>query len=104
MLTLSGAIAILAIPAILTPLVLGHPGEKISVEDALWQADVRHAIADINTDALMRCDNQPHSRERKERAMARRMATFNKLRAQNGVSNGKKFTYLCPREPRAHWL
>jgi len=83
------ALAALALAATLTTLTSAHPGERLDVLEELAKARARHAVADINNDALSQCNDLDEVRERRERAMTRRLATFNRLRAERGIDNGK---------------
>ena len=66
-----------------------HPGEKHDRRAALLEANMRHTFADINFQVLNKCDAGSEIQARKERAMKRRLETFQKLRAERGISDGK---------------
>ena len=76
--------------AALGELALGHPGEKHDKRVALQEANMRHAFADVNFQALSKCGSASEVQERKERAMKRRLATFHRLRAERGITDGKQ--------------
>jgi hypothetical protein len=73
----------------LAPRVLGHPGEKIDRRAALQEANIRHTFADLTFQTLSKCEAGPEIEARKERAMKRRLETFQKLRAERGIKDGK---------------
>ena len=70
--------------------VVAHPGEKHELGEMLKEASIRHAVADVNQDLLGRCNNHAEAQERRERAMKRRLASFQRLRAERGISDGKQ--------------
>lgn len=80
--------------ASLGQLALAHPGEKVDKLIAKREADMRHAWADINSQTLSKCESGPDVEARKERAMKRRFETFQKLRAERGISDGKSQSQL----------
>lgn len=72
----------------LSHLAMAHPGESTPGKRVAMQAaNMRHAFADMNYQALSKCDGDL-ARARKERAMKRRMETFLKLRKERGISDG----------------
>jgi hypothetical protein len=73
----------------LSSLVSAHPGEEFSIDKVAKNANVRYAAADVNQHALDRCINEGHVQERRRQAMRRRMATFERLRIEQGVGDGK---------------
>lgn len=68
---------------------LAHPGEAHDRSAALREASFRHGVADINARALSQCGDSTEVRERRERAMRRRLETFHRLRAERGVDKGE---------------
>jgi hypothetical protein len=80
----------------LAPMALAHPGEMLDKRIAIREANMRHTFADINSRALGKCDSGPDSIARKERAMKRRLETFQKLRAERGLSEGKRHYLMLP--------
>ncbi|KAI1375338.1 putative GPI anchored dioxygenase [Hypoxylon crocopeplum] len=80
--------ATLAAALSLTPvLVLGHPGEQYGKREALEEMGNAHVVATMNARALEACQNAPAVKARKERAMARRLETFQKLRRERSTEN-----------------
>lgn len=73
----------------LAPKALAHPGEKIDRRAAMREANVRRTFADLNFQVLSKCEAGPEIQARKERAMKRRMETFQKLRAERGIKDGE---------------
>jgi len=90
MLFSSSSLATLAVILGLAQTALSHPGEKIDALQARWEAHVRHTAADINGHALSKCEDVEEINARRQRAKERRMATFEKLRADKGLHNGMK--------------
>jgi uncharacterized protein YaiI (UPF0178 family) len=79
--------AILAVLAAVS-VVSAHPGETHDKRQMRREANIRHAIADINMRALEKCGDDAYVKERRERAMQRRLETFQRLRAERGLSHG----------------
>lgn len=79
------AVAVALAPAI----VLAHPGEVSSPEEAVLSARIRHAIADADHSELSKCGDTADTKSRAERAMARRMKTFQRLRKERGITDGE---------------
>ncbi|KAI1079015.1 putative GPI anchored dioxygenase [Whalleya microplaca] len=80
-------LAALAAALSLTSTVAGHPGEQYGKQEALEEAVNAHVVAEINARALEACSNSPEVRARKERAIARRAATFARLRQDRGIED-----------------
>jgi hypothetical protein len=70
----------------LASITAAHPGEfdKRAHMEALADA---HVVADVNARALKDCQSRPDFIERKERAIARRAATFERLREERGLTD-----------------
>lgn len=66
----------------------GHPGEVFDKRAHMDELANGHAVADVNARALEACQNRPEVIARKERAVARRAATFERLRRERGLSEG----------------
>ena len=81
------AVAVALAPAI----VLAHPGEVSSLEEAMLSARIRHAMADADHSELSKCGDTAETMSRAERAMARRMETFQRLRKERGITDGEHF-------------
>lgn len=75
----------------LAPLAAAHPGEKFNKRAHMEEMANAHAVADVNARALKACQSRPDVKERRERAVARRAATFERLRQERGLQDGKKF-------------
>jgi hypothetical protein len=72
----------------LASVATSHPGEVFDKRQHMEELANAHAIADINARALEACQNNPEVVERRERAVARRAATFERLRKEKGLSDG----------------
>ncbi|XDG08266.1 hypothetical protein ABKA04_007881 [Annulohypoxylon sp. FPYF3050] len=78
--------ATLVVALSLTPVtVLGHPGEKYGRPEAIDEMGRAHVVAKMNTRALQACESSDAVKARKERAMARRLETFQRLRRERGT-------------------
>ncbi|GAB1312866.1 GPI anchored dioxygenase [Madurella fahalii] len=82
---------------------LAHPGEAHDPRDALREAGFRHAVADINSKALSKCGNNAAAQARRERAMKRRLETFQRLRAERGVDKEDAFLHRRNSAQFAKW-
>ncbi|KAI1816866.1 Intradiol ring-cleavage dioxygenase [Poronia punctata] len=74
--------------AVLSSLALtatAHPGEKLDKRAMQEEAGNMHVVNTINSRALSACSDAPAVKARKERAIARRAATFARLREQRGL-------------------
>jgi hypothetical protein len=69
-------------------LVTAHPGVPFDRAEHMDELANAHAVAEVNAQALKACENRPDVLERKERAVARRAATFERLRMEHGLSDG----------------
>lgn len=70
----------------LTALVAAHPGfDKREHMEELANA---HVVAEVNARALEACQSRPDVIARKERAIARRAATFTRLLQEEGLDDG----------------
>jgi hypothetical protein len=70
-------------------LTTGHPGENLSERQIRDEVGNAHVVNMMNARALEACQNDPEVKARKERAIARRAATFARLRQEKGLENGK---------------
>lgn len=75
----------------LAPLAAAHPGEKFNKRAHMEEMANAHAVADVNARALEACQSRPDVKERRERAVARRAATFERLRQERGLQDGRNF-------------
>ncbi|KAF3001094.1 hypothetical protein E8E14_005482 [Neopestalotiopsis sp. 37M] len=69
----------------LASLGAAHPGE--GHEKRLEEASNAHMVAALNARALEACNQRPEVKARKERAIARREATFAELRQKRGLKD-----------------
>lgn len=83
----------------LASLGAAHPGE--GHEKRLEEASNAHMVAALNARALEACNARPEVKARKERAIARRQATFDQLRQKRGLKDGESFVTLLSRNPIA---
>jgi len=68
-------------------LTTGHPGENLSERQIRDEVGNAHVVNMMNARALEACQNDPEVKARKERAIARRAATFARLRQEKGLEN-----------------
>ena len=73
----------------LTVMVTAHPGENLSARQIMDEVGNAHVVSVINSRALEACQNDPEVKARKERAIARRAATFARLRDERDLNEGK---------------
>jgi len=66
---------------------LGHPGEKVNAIEARSAANIRHALADLDGEDVSKCSQAPETLAWRERAMKRRMETFQRLRRERGITD-----------------
>lgn len=86
MLFMSSFAAGVAVVLSLASIATAHPGESAQqIEDEVANA---HVVNIINTRALEACQNDPEVKARKERAIARRAATFARLRQERNLDDG----------------
>ncbi|KAI0405860.1 Intradiol ring-cleavage dioxygenase [Xylaria palmicola] len=69
----------------LASLATAHPGE--SARQVAEEVENAHVVNMINSRALEACQNDPEVKARKERAIARRAATFARLREERGLED-----------------
>ncbi|ORY57721.1 Intradiol ring-cleavage dioxygenase [Pseudomassariella vexata] len=69
----------------LSPLTAAHHNEKFDKQAHMDELANAHAVAEVNSRALKACQNQPEVQARKDRAIARRAATFDRLRHERGL-------------------
>ncbi|KAI1737657.1 Intradiol ring-cleavage dioxygenase [Xylaria scruposa] len=90
--------ASVAVVLSLASMVTAHPGEHLSarqIEDEMGNA---HVVNMLNSRALEACQNDPEVKARKERAIARRAATFARLRQERNLEEA---TWLHRRDAAA---
>lgn len=81
--------------------VLGHPSSE---EDKKTYLETRSRVIAHTRRSLERCADSPEARALEERAVARRMAKAEELRAKYGLNKGEPFpfflssTWLCQRD------
>ncbi|KAJ8104838.1 hypothetical protein ONZ43_g7667 [Nemania bipapillata] len=86
MFTSSFAVGV-AVVLSLASIATAHPGEHLSkrqIDDEMGNA---HVVNLINSRALEACQNDPEVKARKERAIARRAATFARLRKERNLED-----------------
>ncbi|KAF2969686.1 hypothetical protein GQX73_g3878 [Xylaria multiplex] len=71
----------------LVSMTTAHPGESPSARQIKDEMDTAHMINMINSRALEACQNDPEVKARKERAIARRAATFARLRQERDLDD-----------------
>jgi hypothetical protein len=64
-----------------------HPGEKLDAREALTEARVRHTLAGLQYRELSKCNDDAEAQSRADRAMKRRLETFQRLRKERGISS-----------------
>lgn len=73
-------------------LVSAHPEEKFDQRAHLEEMTRYHVVAEVNSPALQACSEQPKVKARREQAIARRAATFERLRQERSLTDGKSPT------------
>ncbi|KAH6653852.1 Intradiol ring-cleavage dioxygenase [Truncatella angustata] len=71
----------------LASLAIAHPTDKFDRREYMEELADAHAVAEVNARALEACQNRPDVLERRERAVARRAATFERLRQERDLSD-----------------
>lgn len=74
----------------LASMASAHPGEHLSERQIKDEVANAHVVNMINSRALEACQNDPEVKARKERAIARRAATFARLRKERSLDDGKQ--------------
>ncbi|KAI0468415.1 Intradiol ring-cleavage dioxygenase [Xylaria cf. heliscus] len=77
--------ASVAVVLFLASMVTAHPGEHLSTRQIEDEMGNSHVVNMMNTRALEACQNDPEVKARKERAIARRAATFARLRQERDL-------------------
>lgn len=75
--------------SLMTHLVSAHPEELFDKRAHLDEMTRHHVVAEVNSRALEACSNLPQVKARREQAIARRVATFERLRKERNLVNGK---------------
>lgn len=78
-----------AFAASLLQLVSAHPEELYDKNAHLDEITRHHVVAEVNSRALQACADQPKVKARRAEAVARRAATFERLRQERGLAGGK---------------
>lgn len=88
----------------LASMVAAHPGEHLSARQIADEVGNAHVVHAINSRALESCQNNPEVKARRERAIARRAATFARLRQERGLEDGKFRPQFSPffNKPNLH--
>ncbi|KAI0877805.1 Intradiol ring-cleavage dioxygenase [Hypoxylon argillaceum] len=71
----------------LASMASAHPGEHLSERQIKDEVANAHVVNMINSRALEACQNDPEVKARKERAIARRAATFARLRKERSLDD-----------------
>ncbi|KAK9423661.1 putative Intradiol ring-cleavage dioxygenase [Seiridium unicorne] len=71
----------------LASLATAHPGEKFNKREHMEELANAHAVAEVNARPLEICQSRLDVIERRERAVARRAATFERLRTENCLND-----------------
>ncbi|KAI3390592.1 hypothetical protein diail_9109 [Diaporthe ilicicola] len=77
----------LAASVSMTQLVSAHPGELYDKRAHLEEMTRHHVVAEVNSRALQACSDQPEVKARREQAIARRTATFERLRQERSLAD-----------------
>jgi hypothetical protein len=99
----SSLVSVGVVAATILSHALGHPGERIDLEDALLAARIRHVFADADYSELSKCGQDVESRHRAERAAKRRMQTFQRLRQEKGIQNDHPYMHRRDNAAFAKW-
>jgi hypothetical protein len=75
--------------SLVVQLVLAHPEELYDKRAHLDEITRHHVVAEVNSRALQACADQPRVKARRAEAVARRAATFERLRQERGLADGK---------------
>lgn len=75
--------------SLMTYLVSAHPEELFDKRAHLDEMTRHHVVAEVNSRALEACSNLPQVKARREQAIARRVATFERLRKERNLVDGK---------------
>ena len=78
--------------SLMTQMVSAHPGELFDKRAHLEEMTRHHVVAEVNSQALHACSEQPRVKARREQAIARRVATFKRLRQERSLADGKSPT------------
>lgn len=81
----------------LTFLASAHPGEKFDQREHMDELANAHVVAEVNARALEACQSRPDFIARKERAVARRAETFERLLREKGLDNGRLHCHCMPK-------
>lgn len=74
--------------------VLAHPGENFDKRARMEELTRHHVVAEVNSRALQACAAQPKVKIRRRAAIARRAATFERLRQEKDLADGQYFQDL----------
>lgn len=83
--------------SLMTQVVSAHPEELFDKRAHLDEMTRHHVVAEVNSRALQACADQPRVKARRQQAIARRIATFERLRQERNLANGKSSTSLLER-------
>lgn len=74
---------------LMTKVVSAHPEELFDKRAHIEELTRHHVVAEVNSRALQACADEPSVKARREQAIARRAATFERLRQERGLADGK---------------
>lgn len=74
---------------LMTKVVSAHPEELFDKRAHIEEMTRHHVVAEVNSRALQACADDPSVKARREQAIARRAATFERLRQERGLADGK---------------
>lgn len=80
--------------SLMTQMVSAHPEELFDKRAHLEEMTRHHVVAEVNSRALQACADQPRVKARRQEAIARRVATFERIRQERNLANGKSPTFL----------
>lgn len=83
--------------SLMTHLVSAHPEELFDKRAHLEEMTRHHVVAEVNSRGLQACSDLPQVKARREQAIARRVATFERLRQERNLANGKSSAYVLER-------
>lgn len=75
--------------SLMTKMVSAHPEELFDKRAHLEEVTRHHVVAEVNSRALQACADLPRVKARRQQAIARRVATFERLRQERNLANGK---------------
>ena len=74
--------------SLMAMLVSAHPEELFDKRAHLEEMTRHHVVAEANSRALQACSELPRVKARRQEAIARRVATFERLRQERSLADG----------------